>query len=149
MSRRLLPDVEEDSRLKSMLNDFDKRYTGRDYSAKGDDNSVTPDMLDDLSKQSFPPCMRELHERLRANHKLFHGGRQQYGLFLKAIGLSLDNAVIFWREEFTKVMDNDKVRLVVEVCLQELGGGGESAESFVFKKYLHFGCHVVRSLCLA
>ncbi|XP_043202727.1 DNA primase large subunit-like [Amphibalanus amphitrite] len=108
MSRRLLPEVEEDSRLKSMLNDFDKRYTGRDYSAKGDDNTVTPEMIDDLSRQSFPPCMRELHERLRANHKLFHGGRQQYGLFLKAVGMSLDNAIIFWREEFTKVMDNDK-----------------------------------------
>ena len=54
MSRRLLPEVEEDSRLKSMLNDFDKRYTGRDYSAKGDDNSITPDMLDDVSSEWYP-----------------------------------------------------------------------------------------------
>ncbi|XP_037068494.1 DNA primase large subunit-like [Pollicipes pollicipes] len=109
MARRLLPVVEEDARLKTMLNDFDKRYTGRDYSAaKTDENAVTPDMLDELSSQSFPPCMRQLHERLRANHKLLHGGRMQYGLFLKAIGLSLDNAIAFWREEFTKIMDSDK-----------------------------------------
>ena len=53
--------------------------------------------------------MQQLHTGLRANHHLRHWGRMQYGLFLKAIGLSLDEALKFWRSEFSKVMDVDKV----------------------------------------
>jgi hypothetical protein len=33
----------------------------------------------------------------------------QYGLFVKGIGLSLENSLKFWREEFSKNMDMDKV----------------------------------------
>lgn len=62
-----------------------------------------------LSKQSFPLCMRHLHETLRSTHHLKHGGRMQYGLFVKGIGLSLENSLKFWREEFSKNMDMDKV----------------------------------------
>lgn len=55
--------------------------------------------------------MRNLHEVLRKNHHLKYNGRLQYGLFLKGIGLSLEDALRFWRDEFTKVMDVDKVCL--------------------------------------
>lgn len=54
--------------------------------------------------------MRQLHQSLRENHHLRHGGRMQYGLFLKAIGLSLEQALQFWRSEFIKgKVDADKV----------------------------------------
>ena len=33
-----------------------------------------------LSKQSFPLCMQQLHQALRRDHHLKHGGRMQYGL---------------------------------------------------------------------
>lgn len=49
--------------------------------------------------------MRVLHRALRKNHHLTHGGRIQYGLFLKGIGISLFDAMTFWKSEFTKVMD--------------------------------------------
>ena len=62
-----------------------------------------------LSKKSFPLCMQQLHQGLRAAHHLKHWGRMQYGLFLKAIGLSLDEAMKFWRTEFIKTIDADKV----------------------------------------
>lgn len=56
--------------------------------------------------------MRQLHQSLRENHHLRHGGRMQYGLFLKAIGLSLEQALQFWRSEFVKgKVDADKVML--------------------------------------
>lgn len=111
VARRVLPSVESDTRLRAVLNDFDKQYTGRQYGVESGTTggaSVTPADLDQLSVQSFPPCMRQLHDRLRSTHKLLHGGRMQYGLFLKAIGLSLQDAVTFWRQEFTQVMDTDK-----------------------------------------
>ena len=53
--------------------------------------------------------MQQLHQGLRAAHHLKHWGRMQYGLFLKAIGLSLDEAMKFWRTEFIKTIDADKV----------------------------------------
>ena len=62
-----------------------------------------------LSQESFPPCMRHLHESLRRDHHLRHFGRLQYGLFLKSIGLTLEQALTFWRTEFTKKMEPDKV----------------------------------------
>ena len=54
--------------------------------------------------------MRHLHDTLRSEHHLRHFGRLQYGLFLKSIGLSLEDALTFWRAEFTKKMDVDKVK---------------------------------------
>ena len=62
-----------------------------------------------LSKESYPACMRHLHESLRRDHHLKHFSRLQYGLFLKNIGLTLEQALAFWRSEFTKKMDVDKV----------------------------------------
>lgn len=56
----------------------------------------------DIDKTSvhFPLCMQNLHRNLRADRHLKFGGRQQYGLFLKSIGLSLSEALIFWRAAF-------------------------------------------------
>lgn len=62
-----------------------------------------------IAKESFPPCMRHLHETLRKEHHLKHFARLQYGLFLKSIGLTLEQALALWREEFVKKMDPDKV----------------------------------------
>ena len=79
-------------------------------------------LLLQLSKKSFPLCMQQLHAALRSNHHLRHGGRQQYGLFLKGIGLSLEEAVKFWRSEFTKIIDGDQVgcRVVVVVRVRSV-----------------------------
>uniref|UniRef100_A0A8C4QQL1 DNA primase large subunit n=1 Tax=Eptatretus burgeri TaxID=7764 RepID=A0A8C4QQL1_EPTBU len=55
-----------------------------------------------LATRSFPLCMRSLHYALRDQHHLRHGGRLQYGLFLKGLGLSLEQALTFWRTEFAR-----------------------------------------------
>lgn len=65
---------------------------------------MQPAQIDELSTKSFPMCMRAMHKKLRATHHLKHTARMQYGLFLKGIGLSLENALVFWRSEFTRNM---------------------------------------------
>lgn len=106
---RALPHLEEDERLLPMLSGLSKRYLGADYSIKKTNvGQITADMIDMLSKKSFPLCMQSLHVSLRQSHHLKHGGRQQYGLFLKGIGLSLEEAMKFWRTEFCKLIDVDK-----------------------------------------
>lgn len=42
---------------------------------------------------------------MRATHKLKHNGRMQYQLFLKGIGVTLEDCIRFFREEFNRAMD--------------------------------------------
>ncbi|CAL1538917.1 unnamed protein product [Lymnaea stagnalis] len=108
VTSRALPSMEEDGRLLPMLCGLSKRYLGQDYSAKKQNVGViTADMIDLLSKKSFPLCMQNIHISMKQNHHLRHGSRLQYGLFLKGIGLSLEEAVKFFRTEFIKSMDVD------------------------------------------
>ncbi|CAK5013080.1 unnamed protein product [Meloidogyne enterolobii] len=71
-------------------------------------SSVAPEDLDTLAIESFPLCMQEIHSHLRKEHHLRYNARNQYGLFLKGIGLSLEGALDFFRSEFTKRMDGDQ-----------------------------------------
>ncbi|KAM4835667.1 DNA primase large subunit isoform 1-T1 [Thomomys bottae] len=109
LTARSLPAVQSDERLQPLLNHLSHSYTGQDYSAQGSAGKISLDQIDSLAAKSFPPCMRHLHRVLRENHHLRHGGRMQYGLFLKGIGLSLEQALQFWKQEFIKgKMDADK-----------------------------------------
>ncbi|XP_076177724.1 DNA primase large subunit isoform X3 [Ptiloglossa arizonensis] len=78
--------------------------------------------LDELSRTSYPMCMKLLHETLKANHHLTNGGRVQYCLFLKGIGLSLNNAIQFWKNEFTKKIDENTFRKKYRYHIRHLFG---------------------------
>lgn len=108
VASRALPSMEEDGRLLPMLSGLSKRYLGQDYSVrKTNVGAITADMIDMLSKKSFPLCMQNIHIAMKQNHHLRHGSRLQYGLFLKGIGLPLEEALKLFRTEFTKGMDVD------------------------------------------
>ncbi|CAG0920090.1 unnamed protein product [Notodromas monacha] len=53
------------------------------------------DDIDHFAKTYFPPCMENLHRTLK------HNGRIQYTLFLKEIGLSMDDAFELWKQEYS------------------------------------------------
>lgn len=91
---QVLPDLDNDERLVELLKTLHTSYTGKDYivSTKG---SVPIESIDQLSKKSFPLCMRLCHESLRSKHHLKHHGRLQYGLFLKGIGVTLEDSLRF------------------------------------------------------
>jgi len=52
--------------------------------------------------------MKVLFTALKNQHHLKHFGRLQLGLYLKGVGLTMDEANKFWKDEFTKKMDGDK-----------------------------------------
>lgn len=49
-----------------------------------------------------------MYDNLKINSHLKHGGRLTFGLFLKGIGLSLEDSIKFWKNEFVKKMPADK-----------------------------------------
>lgn len=106
-AHRILPEIETDERIFRLIKGLHTSYTGKDYTV-GSGDHVSIESLDQLSKKSFPICMRICHETLRIKHHLKHFARLQYGLFLKGIGVTLEDSLRFWQEEFTKMMDYEK-----------------------------------------
>jgi DNA primase large subunit len=109
-TNKILPNLNEDERIVKVVGDLNSRYTGADYSRKDGDAVVRPDMIKPMAeKNDFPLCMRSMQAALETTHHLKYKARLQYGLFLKGIGLSLDDAIRYFRGEFTKAhVDADK-----------------------------------------
>lgn len=63
--------------------------------------NITIDNID-TEVQKFPLCMQHLHSVLRNRHRLSHYARLHYSLFLKEIGMNLEDAIIFWKQEYSK-----------------------------------------------
>ncbi|KAF9457162.1 eukaryotic and archaeal DNA primase, large subunit-domain-containing protein [Collybia nuda] len=112
VTARSLPRLDEDTRIIPILNNLSQGFlagvpsdwgvAGRE--AMGDD--IKAEMVDELAQKHFPLCMRTLHENLRKDHHLKHFGRLQYGLFLKVLGLPIEEAILFWRRSFSRITDD-------------------------------------------
>jgi len=109
---RSLPGVLQDERLGALLTNMSKAYVGPDLAmatqAATGGERVTAADVDRVAAESFPLCMRAAHGALRRHHKLKHDARLQYGLFLKGIGMSLEESLHFWQHEFTRTMTPDE-----------------------------------------
>jgi DNA primase large subunit len=97
-----------DPRLGPLLTNVEKHDLERTDVDDDDVEGITPEQIDALADQSMPLCMQQLHYALKRDHKLKHWGRQQYGLFLKAAGLSMEDQLRFFQAEFTKIMTHDQ-----------------------------------------
>ncbi|KAB1201284.1 putative DNA primase large subunit [Morella rubra] len=93
---------QEKDRLTPIVEALCTSYLGPDYSEPREFAEISIKDIDQISKSSFPLCMRHLFEKLREDHHLKHGGRMQLGLFLKGVGLKLDDALAFWKAEFSQ-----------------------------------------------
>lgn len=94
LTAKNLPRLDEDERLGPVIDHLASSFlsglAATDYQPTGEAGSgavVTAEMVDDVAKKHFPPCMRNLHDRLKRDHHLKHFGRQQLILFLKVGGL--------------------------------------------------------------
>ncbi len=71
----------------------------------GSSRRVTRHTVPALARQSFPPCMHRMLSKLFQDHHLKYWGRRTFGLFLKGIGMSLDDALEFWQAAFAPRFD--------------------------------------------
>ena len=105
--------IYKDSRMMDMLVNLSKidlidfnLYEPQTIKITGD--KITVQELDNLAPRSYPPCMKNLHSALIKNSHLKHWGRLQLGLYLKGMGLSVEESTTFWRQKFSKKTDGDK-----------------------------------------
>ncbi|KAK6461884.1 eukaryotic and archaeal DNA primase, large subunit-domain-containing protein [Scheffersomyces coipomensis] len=108
-----LPRLEEDDRILPLLNNLGLNFSNIQY----DTNNFGSDDTNDINAQSiqtpeilqhYPLCARILQKQLSFNSHLKYGGRQQLGLFLKGIGLNVDEALKFWSQQFLKKINQEK-----------------------------------------
>ncbi|KAI1308835.1 DNA primase, large subunit [Xylaria venustula] len=129
LTARALPRLDEDDRLTPILDHLSKNFITPDASYMSSSSSVpgadiSARNIDGLSTH-FPLCMQNLHRTLRRDAHLKHFGRLQYTLFLKGIGLNLEECLIFWRSSFHKITDdtfNKEYRYNVRHAYGDVGG---------------------------
>lgn len=82
-----LPRLDEDERLGPVIDHLAASFLAGvgagEYAPTDSTAAVTAEMVDDVARKHFPPCMLNLYERLKRDHHLKHFGRLQLGLFLK------------------------------------------------------------------
>ena len=129
LAARALPRLDEDDRLTPILNHLSKNFATPNSAIAESDSAlsgtpISASSIDPLS-QHFPLCMRNLHMTLRRNSHLKHFGRLQYTLFLKGIGLTLEDCLIFWRQAFKLITDdtfNKEYRYNIRHAFGDVGG---------------------------
>ena len=147
--------MDEDMRLVPILNNLSQGFLAGvpsewvNPSATGDE--IRADMIDDLAKKHFPMCMRNLHECLARDRHLKHFGRLQYGLFLKVrddtslwlythhsqvLGLSIDEAIAFWRKSFSNITD-DKFNKEYKYNIRHSYGLEGKRANYPAKRYVY------------
>lgn len=100
-----------DDRLEPLVNHFANGFENfSTYEAKvgptGSGDDITADMVDGMVNKHFPLCMQTLHKGLLATKHLRYEGRREYGMFLRYIGLSVDEAIQFWRTHFSGITED-------------------------------------------
>ncbi|KOS17262.1 putative DNA primase large subunit [Escovopsis weberi] len=147
LTARALPRLDEDDRLTPILNHLSKNFITPDaayVSGSGPPGGaeMTAANVPNLAAH-FPACMAHLQRSLRRDAHLKHYGRLQYTLFLKGIGLGLEECLLFWRGSFHKITDdvfNKEYRYNVRHAYGDVGGDsnrrGGGYSSFSCQKIL-------------
>lgn len=90
-----------DDRIKPLLASIQSnKLMDRSYKPLALGSQFDASSIEKLAPQSFPPCMMNMFQSLKTDRHLKHEGRRQFGLFLKGVGLSMEESLKFWRESF-------------------------------------------------
>ena len=104
--------VKADARLErliELLREYNKS-TEHYYKAEKPTTATKIDAtnVEYLSKEYFPLCMSEILDGLKTKHQLKHWGRLQLGLFLKGVGMRLEDNIILFSNHLGKLPDGTK-----------------------------------------
>lgn len=104
--------VKADARLEKLIELLREYNKSTEHYYKSD-KPVTTSKIDAtnveyLSKEYFPLCMSEILDGLKVKHQLKHWGRLQLGLFLKGIGMRLEDNIILFSNHLAKLPDANK-----------------------------------------
>ncbi|RKP39709.1 eukaryotic and archaeal DNA primase, large subunit-domain-containing protein [Dimargaris cristalligena] len=102
---KMLTRIDEEDRLGPILENLSSQQASMEYRAKNTSGEISAQDIDAQSVH-FPMCMRHLQSTLKDQGHLRHGGRMQYNLFLKGIGVSLEEVLIYWRQAFRHITDD-------------------------------------------
>lgn len=100
-----IPRLEEDDRLLPLLNNLSRNFASVQYDNFNDANASdinAGSVLTPAINKHYPLCATHLQRNLVHNSHLKFTGRQQLGLFLKGVGMTVDEALKFWAQQFTK-----------------------------------------------
>ncbi|XP_014209798.1 DNA primase large subunit-like [Copidosoma floridanum] len=100
----LVNNFSTDPRMNDIWNKLQYSLFPKDYNF----GNITASNID-REVQKFPPCMEHLHLLLRRKHRLSHYARLYYTLFLKECGMSLEEAIAYWKNEYSKPHKCDSV----------------------------------------
>ena len=107
-THRAMLNLTQDKRVQPLINALSKQYVGSTYTSQRITGSITRDQLPLLADRSMPLCMNILYKQGIADSHLKHGARMQFGLFLKGIGLSMEESLAFWKLLFARKVQGDK-----------------------------------------
>ncbi|XP_048477888.1 probable DNA primase large subunit [Plutella xylostella] len=94
-----IPHLRNDPRILEILQKI--KNENFNFTSSASQNTLTSKDVDKTSIM-FPPCMLNLHLNLRKRHRLSHDQRFYFSLFLKDIGMPVEEAIEFWRQEYRK-----------------------------------------------
>lgn len=91
-THRMMNVIKQDVRITDLLKSIHNSRPGHGWESN-DENFNFIESVDYLSTKYFPLCARMCHESLREKHHLKYFGRNQYQLFLKGMGVSLEDSL--------------------------------------------------------
>ncbi|QDS71917.1 hypothetical protein FKW77_000501 [Venturia effusa] len=128
LTSRQLGRLDEDDRLAPILEHLSRSFAAPDatYDTDCAPNQLHPTStnIETLSKH-FPLCMAHLQSTLKETAHLKHYGRLQYTLFLKGMGMSLEDCIQYWRRSFRLITDekfNKEYKYNVRHAYGDVGG---------------------------
>ncbi|KAJ1561966.1 hypothetical protein HK096_002657, partial [Nowakowskiella sp. JEL0078] len=96
----------DDDRLTNILENLAKQHLTREsYNVPTGDSFSAADV--DNMVQHFPACMRNLGDHLKEAGHLKHFGRMQFGLYLKGMGLPVEESLLYWRKAFRHITEDE------------------------------------------
>lgn len=98
----------QDERINNIIKFICNTYEKYDFRKAEVIEIITDASKLDEASIYFPPCMRNIHLHFRNGHHMNYFMRMQYGIFLKSLGLPLEQTIEFWKEEFTKIMSHEQ-----------------------------------------